>query len=110
MTQTQDRAVVDTNIISYLFKGDVKRAALYKTDLENRQLIISFVTVAELFVWAYSKGWGQPRISQMREKLRQYVVYPVDNDLVDAWAHLVANAQLAGRGINANDAWVAATA
>ena len=58
MTQTQDRAVVDTNIISYLLKGDVKRAALYKTDLENRQLIISFVTVAELFVWAYSKGWA----------------------------------------------------
>ncbi len=43
-----DRLVVDTDVISFLFKRDT-RAKLYEPHLSGRQLVISFMTVAELY-------------------------------------------------------------
>ena len=40
--------LLDTNIISYLFKRDT-RAMLYAPHLLDRELAISLMTVAELF-------------------------------------------------------------
>jgi tRNA(fMet)-specific endonuclease VapC len=40
--------LLDTNIVSYLFKGDT-RSALYEPHLLNRELAIAMMTVAELF-------------------------------------------------------------
>ena len=39
--------LLDTNIVSYLFKGD-SRAALYAPHLLGRELAIAMMTVAEL--------------------------------------------------------------
>ncbi|MCG8349192.1 MAG: hypothetical protein MI924_15600 [Chloroflexales bacterium] len=40
--------LLDTNIVSYLFKRD-SRAALYAPHLLDRELAVSLMTVAELF-------------------------------------------------------------
>ncbi len=52
--------LLDTNIVSYLFKGDT-RAALYEPHLLNRELAVAMMTVAELFQWAATRNWGQAR-------------------------------------------------
>jgi hypothetical protein len=43
--------VLDTDVVSFPFKGDT-RAQLYIPHLQNRQWLISFMTEAELEQWA----------------------------------------------------------
>ena len=43
--------VVDTDVASFRFKRDT-RAERYRPSLERRQLVVSFMTVAELEAWA----------------------------------------------------------
>mgnify|MGYP006369188357 FL=1 len=49
--------VVDTDVASFLFKGDT-RASGYRRPLENRQWTISFMTEAELEQWALLANWS----------------------------------------------------
>lgn len=49
--------LLDTNIISFLFKGDT-RVVAYAPLLQGNRLAISFMTVAELFEWAAVRKWG----------------------------------------------------
>ena len=110
MTELSPRAVIDTNVVSFLFKKDDTRAYLYKQDLLGKQLIISFMTVAELKLWALSRNWGAARITKMEEHLRQFIVYPVDVRLIDLWAQVVSQGRKTGHAIDSQDAWIAATA
>lgn len=58
-----DRVVVDTDVISFVFKGD-SRAASYAGALAGKQIVVSFMTVAELKRWAIKKRWGAQNDSQ----------------------------------------------
>lgn len=104
-----DRVVVDTDVISFLFKGD-SRAAAYASDLTGKLIIISFMTVAELKRWALKKRWGANRLAMLDHQLRQVIVYPVDADLCQRWAEVMMQAERSGRPISPQDAWIAATA
>jgi tRNA(fMet)-specific endonuclease VapC len=46
--------VVDTDVLSYLFKGDT-RGDLYRPHLDGQVLLISFMTLAELDRWALAQ-------------------------------------------------------
>ena len=50
--------VLDTDVWSFLFKGD-SRAEQYRPYLEDNVLCISFQTVAELYQWIETAGWGE---------------------------------------------------
>ena len=52
--------VLDTDVWSFLFKGD-SRAEQYRPYLEDNALCISFQTVAELYQWIETAGWGEKR-------------------------------------------------
>jgi tRNA(fMet)-specific endonuclease VapC len=54
--------LLDTNVVSYLFKGDT-RALAYAPIIQGNRLAISFVTVAELYEWAAIKKWGENRLT-----------------------------------------------
>jgi tRNA(fMet)-specific endonuclease VapC len=81
--------LLDTNIVSYLFKRD-SRAARYTLHLLDRELAIAMMTVAELFQWAAIRGWGKPRIRRLEELLERYTILPVDVDLCRQWAEVRA--------------------
>jgi predicted nucleic acid-binding protein len=99
-----NRIVVDTNvIISYVFKQD-SRAELYRKDLDNKQLIVSFMIVAELKFWANYRNWGATRIAALEQHLRRMIIYPVDAKLIDKWAQIMAQAEKAGRRMDSKDA------
>jgi tRNA(fMet)-specific endonuclease VapC len=71
-----DTLLVDTNIISFLLKGD-SRISFYEEHLRNNQLAISFMSVAELYQWAYLKNWDEKRIYLLESKLREdYLILP----------------------------------
>ena len=50
-----ERLVLDTNIVSYVMKGD-PLARSYKPHLQGRLLSVAFITVGELYFGA-EKGW-----------------------------------------------------
>ena len=54
--------IVDTDVVSFLFKGDT-RAQLYRPHLQGRTLALSFMTVAELYQWAYIRNWTLAKIA-----------------------------------------------
>jgi predicted nucleic acid-binding protein len=102
--------VVDTNIISYLEKGD-SRAALYESDLVGNTLIMSFMTLAELDRWAIAKKWGSVRLAKMALHIgTTYLIHPYDRALCREWARISESAGSVGKTIGTADAWIAATA
>lgn len=79
--------LLDTNIVSYIFKRDT-RAALYAPLLEGNRLVVSFVTVAELFEWAATRRWGAQRRVRLEQQLATYLIIPVDVELCRIWGNL----------------------
>lgn len=65
--------VVDTDVVSYIVKGDT-RGALYQSHLANRIASISFMTHAELELWTLSAGWGMRRKQELAQYLRRYII------------------------------------
>jgi tRNA(fMet)-specific endonuclease VapC len=101
--------IVDTDVVSFLMKGDT-RAALYRAHLEGRTLALSFMTVAELYQWAYVRNWGKRKVSRLEEQMHRYIIVPYDGDLCKAWARICVDRQRLGHPISVQDAWIAATA
>ena len=101
--------IVDTDVVSFLLKNDT-RAQLYRPHLQDRTLALSFMTVAELYQWAYIRNWGKRRLTQLEAQLRRYVIIPYDNELCKQWAMVCAARQRLGKPISVQDAWIAATA
>jgi predicted nucleic acid-binding protein len=104
-----DEYVVDTNVISYLFRDD-SRAELFRPYLPQSLLAVSFMTVAELDRWALHHGWGRARRERMAQFLNGYTLINVDRALCRIWAAVSDEARRAGRPIDIADAWIAATA
>jgi predicted nucleic acid-binding protein len=101
--------IVDTDVVSFLLKGDT-RAQLYRPHLQDKTLALSFMTVAELYQWAYVRNWGVGKLTRLEEQLRRYVIVPFDNELCKQWAWIRVERQRLGRPISVQDAWIAATA
>jgi len=101
--------VVDTDVVSYLFKSHTI-AIQYLPDLTGRTPMISFMTVAELDRWALEARWGDARRKRLREYLERFVILPYNRDLCTKWAEVTVAAQAIGRRIECADAWIAATA
>ena len=101
--------VVDTDVISFLLKDDT-RARAYRPHLQDKTLVLSFMTVAELYQWAYQHNWGEKRLAWLEDRLHAFVIAPYDNDLCRQWAAICVERQRRGKPISAQDAWIAATA
>ena len=101
--------IVDTDVVSFLLKEDT-RAQLYLAHLRDKTLALSFMTVAELYQWAYIRNWGTRKLVRMEEQLDQYVIVPFDYKLCKQWATISVERQRLGRPISVQDAWIASTA
>jgi len=102
-------AIVDTDVVSMLFKGDT-RAVAYRPHITGRLLGISFMTLAELERWPLERDWGQRRKLELAQHLTRYVVLPVSRELCGKWAEVSFAAKRKGRPIQKADAWIAASA
>jgi tRNA(fMet)-specific endonuclease VapC len=102
-------AIVDTDVVSMLFKGDT-RVTAFRPHIKGRLLGISFMTLAELERWPPERNWGQPRRAELAQHLTRYVVLPVSRELCGKWAEVSYSANKKGRPIQTADAWIAASA
>lgn len=117
MSTPRGPVVVDTGVFgATLIPTDKGRqlASGYKTLLEGRRAVISFVTVAELRFGAKRAGWGDKRVQRLDQRLAQAETVWPGVDLVDVYATLRAWCEKNGHGLNGKDheadRWVAATA
>jgi tRNA(fMet)-specific endonuclease VapC len=102
--------LVDTNIVSYLYKQDT-RSTLYEPHMLGHEVAISLMTVAELLQWAAFRDWGLPRVQHLEATITdKYTILPIDVDTCRWWASVRAQRFSQGLPISPQDAWVAATA
>ncbi len=104
-----DVVLLDTDVFSYLFKGDTWAGA-YAELLLGRHLAVSFMTVAELYEWSVIRKWGQNRTERLEARLSRYIIIPSDVELCRLWGRVRGLAKMSGAAISAQDAWIAATA
>ena|ERR1039458_47950 len=97
------RVVVDTDVVSFIFKNH-PIGALYEADLAGGTLLISFMTLAELERWAIQSNWGPPRREWLRLCLERFVLLPHSRRLCTMWAEVTVAAQASGRRIECADA------
>ena len=107
--EVKSPVVVDTDVISMLFKRD-PRSAPYVELLRGLPLVASFMTYAELYQWTRLHNWGDARIEELEGFLADYSLMMSTKELCHRWADVRAEARAAGRPISAQDAWHAALA
>ena len=101
--------VVDTDVVSFLYKRDT-RAELYRPHLNDPPFIISFMTLAELRSWMRHRHWGPTRRQRLERYLQRYQLIYANDELCEFWAQATDSARRNGRPIGSADAWIAATA
>ena len=99
--------LLDTNIVSYLFKGH-SLAAKYRPHLIGHTLAVCFITEAEMFEGAFRSQWGPRRIARLETLLNTFLYIPSSPDLCRRWAQVRTDRKT--QPIGAADAWIAATA
>ncbi len=104
-----DSVVIDTDVLSYLFKQDT-RGELYKSHLDGKVGVISFMTIAELEFWASLRNWGVKRRAELSAFLEPYLVIDTDRHLSRMWAAIRNQVMRDGYHIDTADCWIAATA
>jgi tRNA(fMet)-specific endonuclease VapC len=104
-----DGRVVDTDVVSYLFRRDT-RAELFWPSLVGQPLVVCFMTVAELDRWALERNWGLQRQERMAALLEQFAIVMANRSLCRTWARVGDQARRKGRPIQVADVWIAATA
>lgn len=102
-----DRGVLDTSI----FIASATGRAL-KEDLLPAEAAVSVVTLAELQAGVLAARDTETRARRMAtlDVLGDVEILPIDAEVARVWAELRVSLAEAGRRINVNDLWIAATA
>jgi tRNA(fMet)-specific endonuclease VapC len=102
--------LLDTNVVSILFKP---LNSLYPRSVElvsGHQLFISFMTKAELLLWPALNHWSAKRRQELQKHIEPFTTLFADDLTCDHWCRVIAESRHIGRPITAADAWIAATA
>jgi len=102
-------AVVDTDVVSFLFKNH-SLAPAYQAILAGRPLAVSLITLAEIEYGMEAKNWGAARRDLMRRFLMPFTLLLPDTETARAWARIKSGCERRGRPITFADAWIAAAA
>ncbi len=108
-TPIVDQVVLDTSVVSLLFRNAVQ-ADHFQEEIAGRQPVISFQTHEEALFGAIKRSWGPRRVNQLRRHLDQFEMIGVTPELIDICAHLRSERESVGRPLNTADAWIAASA
>ena len=104
------RVVVDTDVASFVFKWHPKFAPPYVDLLRGFELIISFMTLAEMRQGALDASWGPRKCAVLEAYLADFSVLHSDSLLCSTWAAIRNESTLKGRPISSADGWIASTA
>ena len=104
------RLVVDTDVASFIFKWHPEFAPRYVDIVRGFELVVSFMTVAEMRQGALDANWGSRKGAVLEAYLADFSVLHSDNLLCSTWAAVRNESTRKGRPISSADGWIAATA
>jgi tRNA(fMet)-specific endonuclease VapC len=104
-----DRVVVDTDVASYIFNSR-SSAQRYVGALHGFDLVLSFMSVAEMRNGAFAARWGDRRRNQLEQFIKRFGILNSNDNSCTGWARVRAEAKASGRALSPQDAWIAATA
>jgi tRNA(fMet)-specific endonuclease VapC len=102
--------VVDTDVASFVFKWPPEFAPPYIEIIRGSELILSFMTLAEMRQGALDANWGPRKCDVLEAYLADFSVLHSDNLLCSTWAAIRNESVRKGRQMGSADAWIAATA
>jgi predicted nucleic acid-binding protein len=104
-----DYALLDTSVFVARESGRPMDATRVSADTD---VAVSLVTLAELQVGVLAAPGVETRGQRFATlgSLADVKVLPIDEDVAAAWARLRVGVAEAGRKVNVNDLWIAATA
>lgn len=108
--QTPQHVVLDTSVVSILFREQTERAYQYEQILRGLRTCISFQTVEEQMFGALKGQWGTRRLNQLVVYLDRFEVIHSSPELTEVCSRLRVKQELKGRALQTADAWIAATA
>src|SRR6185312_3179613 len=97
-----DVVVVDTNIVSFCFKGDT-RADYYEPYIQGRLQMIAAQTRAELELWTLVRNWGAVRRAEPQSFLKDFVLADADKGICLRWADVQHSTLSRGLSISFSD-------
>ena len=104
------RLVDDTDVASFIFKWHPEFAPRYVAIVRGSELVISFMTPAEMRQGALDAKWGPRKCDVLEAYLADFSVLHSDSLLCSTWAAVRNESAREGRPISSGDAWIAATA
>src|SRR5712692_3255085 len=104
------RLVIDTDVASFVFKWHPEFAPRYVSVIRGCELVVSFMTVAEMRQGALDATWGQRKCDVLETYLADFSVLHSDSLLCSTWAAVRNESVRKGRQMSSADAWIAATA
>jgi len=104
------RLVVDTDVGSYIFKWHPEFAPRYVAIVRGSELVISFMTLAEMRQGALDANWGPRKCDVLEAYLADFSVLHSDSLLCSTWATVRHESVQKGSPMSSADAWIAATA
>ena len=102
--------LVDTNVVSILFN---RQHPLRKACIEavaGHELVISFMTRAELLLWPTANNWGEERRTSLEQHIALYLTLYPDERTCSIWVTVVDRCRRIGQPIQTADAWIASAA
>ena len=104
------RLVVDTDVASFVFKWHPEFAPRYVGIIRGSELVVSFMTLAEMRQGAMDANWGRRKCDVLETYLADFSVLHSDSLLCSTWAAVRNESVRKGHPISSADAWIAATA
>jgi len=108
-----DEVLLDTDVFSFLLRQGDSRASLYRPHIQGRIVVISYVTVGEVYFWAERRKWGAERVRLVEETIRATTVARYDLQVCRTYATLKCGLRTdrgSHRVVGDNDLWIAACA
>jgi tRNA(fMet)-specific endonuclease VapC len=104
------RLVVDTDVASFIFKWHPEFAPQYTAMVRGHELVVSFMTLAEMRQGALDANWGRRKSDVLETYLSDFLVLHSDSRPCSIWASIRNESLRKGRQMSSADAWIAATA
>ena len=98
--------LLDTTVVSLLHpkKRGSELLDRYAVHMAKQTLALSFQSVAELWYWAESRGWGDEARDGLDRFIRRFLVIPYDYALAQVRARAMQSSQKEGRRLESGTA------
>jgi tRNA(fMet)-specific endonuclease VapC len=105
--------LLDTNILLHLIRENrLGRSIESQFRLQSRaeRPLISIISLGEILAFVKRWNWGLSKTSALENLLRGLVVLEISDETLEHYAEIDVFLRRAGRPVQQNDMWIAATA